>query len=261
MIVALAEAGQPVSAWGQTTVVNPTTIEFVTPDLHYQNVVGQALDIVLMDDDWSTELARLPSAFTVTAVSTPRLDSVSPPSSIAGQRLVLLGRRYDAGSSTYRVELRSGAQVVASMTPDQVIGSEVDIYALPDGSAYVGEPLDVVLLDGTTEIGVLPAAFMYRGPPTITGISPASGPTGTEITVTGTGLGTDLQLSLRHPGDPDGVVGLSATSATDTEMMCVPTFYYGDGEPPFVGETLDAALVFNFSTTLATLPAAFTWTA
>jgi hypothetical protein len=154
------------------TIVSTTTITAVTP----AGTAGARTVQVTNPDGQS---ASLSSAFTY--VAAPTISSVSPASgpTAGGTVITITGTGFVSGA-TVRVNgvaatgvtFLSATQVRAT-TPAGTAGARAVQVTNPDGQSVS-----------------LANAFTYVAPPTVTSVSPSSGPTagGTAITVTGTGF-------------------------------------------------------------------------
>lgn len=133
------------------------------------------------------------ATFTTSACPAPTVTSISPTSgtTVGGTTITINGTNF-----TGATVVNFGASVAASFT----INSVTSITATsPAGSGTVD--ITVTTLDGTSSIGVADH-YTYVPPPTITGISPSSGPItgGTVITITGTNLTGATDVTLNGSG-------------------------------------------------------------
>ncbi|KAK9957826.1 hypothetical protein ABG768_012036 [Culter alburnus] len=133
--------------------------------------------------------------------------SVYPTSgSIAGGTpLLITGNGFVAGNTT--VKLANSPCRILDVTPDTV-----RCMTPPHAEGQVQVNIKVF------DVVYPPQLFNYsRGQtPNITSVSPITGPVGTEITVSGTGFGTDVALVSLEIGG----VACSVTSVTDTQLLC-----------------------------------------
>ena len=121
------------------------------------------------------------------------MTSISPTSgtTVGGTTITINGTNFTGATA-----VNFGASAAASFT----INSVTSITATsPAGSGTVD--ITVTTLDGTSSIGVADQ-YTYVPPPTITGISPSSGPItgGTVITITGTNLTGATDVTLNGSG-------------------------------------------------------------
>jgi hypothetical protein len=133
------------------------------------------------------------ATFTTSACPAPTVTSISPTSgtTVGGTTITINGTNFTGATA-----VNFGASAAASFT----INSVTSITATsPAGSGTVD--ITVTTLDGTSSIGVADQ-YTYVPPPTITGISPSSGPItgGTVITITGTNLTGATDVTLNGSG-------------------------------------------------------------
>ncbi|XP_051729222.1 fibrocystin-L-like [Ctenopharyngodon idella] len=133
--------------------------------------------------------------------------SVYPTSgSIAGGTpLLITGNGFVVGNTT--VKLSNSPCRILYVTPDTV-----RCMTPPHAEGQVQVNIKVF------DVVYPPQRFNYsRGQtPNITSVSPITGPVGTEITISGTGFGTDIALVSLEIGG----VACNVTSVTDTQLLC-----------------------------------------
>nr|WP_269330170.1 IPT/TIG domain-containing protein [Kineosporia babensis] len=153
------------------TVNSDTQITAVTP-AHAAGAVG----VTISTADGGTSAATAASTFTYIAV--PTVTSITPGSGpeAGGTSVVIIGTALSTASS-----VRFGG-VAASFT----VNSDTQITAVsPPGSGLVDVVVTTVGGNSATSAA---DRFRYVGAPTVTGLSPSSGPVagGTSVTITGT---------------------------------------------------------------------------
>ena len=187
------------------TAVNSTTIT-ATTGAH----AAGAVDVVVSNTDGQS--ATLTQGFTYTAVSNPAptVTAISPNSgSTSGGTLVsITGTGFLAGAT-----VSLGGTTAMGVT----VVSSTSITATT--TAHGAGAVDVVVTNSDSQSGTLPQGFTYTAvsnpAPTVTAISPNSGPVsgGTAVTITGTGFAAGQTVILG--GTPaTGVTVVSSTSIT-----------------------------------------------
>jgi len=173
------------------TVVNATTITATTP----AHTIG-AVNVVVTNPD--TQSSTLVNGFTYTAASAPTVTAVSPSTGTTGggTPVTIIGTGFVSGAT-----VKFGANSATSV----VVTNSTTITAVtPAGSAGT---VAVTVTNPDTQNGTLPSAYTYASTaqPTITAVSPNTGPItgGTPITITGTNF---------LPGAAVEVGGTAATS-------------------------------------------------
>ena len=180
---------------------------------------------------------------TSTSAPAPTVTSIAPNSGTTdgGTGVTITGTGFQAGATVSLgttaatgVTVVSGTSITAT-TPPGVAGA-----------------VDVVVTNSDTQSGKLTQGFTYTAAsnpaPTVTAISPASGPTsgGTPVTITGTGFLTGSMVKLGGTA-ATGVTVVSSTSITATTAA----------HPSGVVDVV----VTNSDTQSGTLPQSFTYTA
>jgi hypothetical protein len=196
--------GTPATA---VTVVNSTTITATTP----AHAAGAANVIVANSDMQSGTLTQ---GFTYTAISNPAptVTGISPASGTAagGTAVTITGTGFQAGAA-----VSLGGTPATGVT---VMSSTTITATTP---AHATGTVSVIVTNSDSQSGTLTQGFTYTAvsnpPPTVTGISPASGTVagGTAVSITGTGFLAGATVSLG--GTPaTGVTVVSSTTITAT---------------------------------------------
>jgi hypothetical protein len=189
------------------TVVNSTSITATTP----AHVVGPVNVIVTNSD---TQSGTLTQGFTYTAISNPppTLTGISPASGTAagGTAVTITGAGFIAGAT-----VSLGGTPATGVT---VVNGTSITATTP---AHAAGTVNVIVTNSDTQSGTLTQGFTYTAvsnpPPTLTGISPASGTAagGTAVTMTGTGFIAGATVSLGGtPATDVTVVGSTTITAT-----------------------------------------------
>jgi hypothetical protein len=172
---------------------------------------------------------------------TPIVSSFSPAAGpfTGGTQVTILGSNFEAGAI---VRFGSVAGTMVSVSPNRIV---VKAPAQPIGT------VSLTVLNPSGKGLQLPSAFRYQTTaPTITSVSPVSGPAagGTEVTVVGTGFesgvsvsvsgvaGTVLSvaptsLKVRLPAHAPGAVGLTVTNVDSQSAVKANAFTYVDSGP------------------------------
>lgn len=198
------------------------------------------------DDD---ELARYGSSAVITVscipAASPTIDTISPSSGpmAGGPSATITGTNFSATAANNIVKFGSNAATVTAATSTQLT---VTVPAGATGAVNVS-----VEVDGLTAISN--NAYTYL-PPTLSGISPASGPTagGTAVTITGTNFSTTpannivkfgsatatvnnataTQLTVTTAASTAGTANVSVTVGSETATLSNAYTYVG---PPVTG--------------------------
>jgi hypothetical protein len=178
--------------------VNATTITAVTP----AHTAGTA-NVTVRNPD--TQQGTLAAGFTYFAP--PTVSSVSPSSgpTAGGTPITITGTGFRAGA-TVTLGGNSATSVV-------VVNATTITATTPTGAGTVS----VQVTNTDTQSGSLASAFTYLPPPTVSSVSPNSGPTagGTSITITGTNFRAGATVTVG--GNPaTSVVVVNATRITAT---------------------------------------------
>ncbi|MGH9790273.1 MAG: beta strand repeat-containing protein, partial [Candidatus Acidiferrales bacterium] len=180
--------------------VSATEITAITP-AHAPGVVG----VLVRNPDNQTDTAA--NAFTYAAP--PSISSIAPTSGPAagGTPVTITGANFRVGAT-----VRFGAIASGSVT----INSSNQIQAVSPPSAPGTVSVSVINTDGQS--GTLNSAFTYTGlAPTISSISPVSGPLagGTTVVIAGTNFATGATVSF------GGVPASSVTVTSSTQIQTV----------------------------------------
>ena len=179
--------GATVSIGGNVTsspaVLSSTQIRVLTP----AHLAGNA-DVVVQNPNG--EASTLNNGF-VYNVPSPTVASVSPNSgpTAGGTRVTITGTNFLAGAL-----ILFGSAPATSV----VVNSATQIQATTP--AHAAGLAQVMVEDPGNVSANLASGFTYTsstsGPPTISGVSPSSGPAGTQVTITGTNLTTATTVSF-----------------------------------------------------------------
>ncbi len=202
-------SGPPVTFGGvaatNVTVVNSTTITATTP----ADLAGGAVAVIETNPDGQS--ATLSSGYTYMAP--PSVTSVTPNSALntGGSSVVITGTAFQATPT-----VSFGAVAATSVTWVSATSLSVVVPAHTVG------PVGVTVTNPDTQTFTLANGFTYVYPaPTITGVSPTSGPTagGTAVTVSGTGFYTGVvPVTFAYTGaDQTYTVPSGVTSVTVKE--------------------------------------------
>ena len=189
-----------VSATG-ISVVNATTITATTP----AHAAG-AVNVTVTNPD--TQSATLTNGFTYLAPA-PVVTTVAPTSGSTGggTAITISGTNFLAGAS-----VTVGGTAATTVT---VVNSSTITATTP---AHAGGAVGVTVTNPDTQSATLASSFTFVvPPPTVTGVSPASGSTtgGTAVTITGTGFAAGATVTIG--GNPaTGVTVVNSTSITAT---------------------------------------------
>jgi len=190
--------------------VSNVPIPVAAPGGFFDMEVVNALAPSLVNLSIKVALPKLPKSSANLTLDEPRLTGVSTDSSACGIPIELTGQNLDA-------------------SPQGILfGSEfaTDVVVAPDGkSATCTIPLgtgtvDIVYVAADGQQAALQDAFTYLPFPTLTGISPTSGPGvgGIELSVFGLGF---LQVQGLYDVVVGGVEAQSVTVLSETEIRCI----------------------------------------
>jgi hypothetical protein len=181
------------------TVVSATSITATTA----AHAAG-AVNVVVTNAD--NQSGTLSSGFTYNTA--PTVTGISPTSGPTGggTAVTITGTGFLSGAT---VTLGGTAATAISVV------SSTSITATT--AAHAGGVVDVVVTNIDSQFGTLASGFTYNPPPTVTAISPASGPIGggTAVTVTGTGFRSGATVTIGGVS-ATGVSVVSSTSITAT---------------------------------------------
>lgn len=212
------------------TVASASQIQAVSP----AHIAGSVQVIVQQNGQSST-----PVNFTYNAV-TPTVSSISPNSgpTAGGTQVTITGSNFLAGALVLFGTASASSATVVSSTQIQAVAP-----------ANAAGPVNVTVENPGNVSSSNSGAYTYvsssSGPPTITSVSPTSGPAGTQITVTGTNFETGVTVSV-------GGTSASSTFVSSTELQAsIPSMATGTY----------SVTVTDPDPTSATLNSAFTVTA
>lgn len=176
-----------------------------------------------------------------TYIPAPRITSITPNTGFTsgGQLITIVGADFMAGAT-----VRFGANTAPAVN----VTSSTSITVTTPTSLVTG-PVDVTVINPDTQQSVSAGGFTYAYPaPTITAVTPASGPAvgGTSIVITGTGF--QVSPAVRIGGTP-------ATNVTRTSLTQVTAV-----TPPGMHGVVDVTLT-NSDAQSATLAGGFRYQA
>jgi hypothetical protein len=224
------------AAAGTVVSSSASTVTVVTPP----HAAG-AVAIVLTNAD--IQSSTLVAGFTFTApavVPPPSLTGVTPASgpTAGGTTVALAGADFDVGAS-----VAFGGQVATVL-------SRTTTTLTVTAPAHAAGPVNLVVTNGDSQSATLAAAFTYVAPPSLTSVTPSSGPSagGTSVTLAGSGF---------VPGPGGSVVTFGGAAATVTSgtssTLVATTSAHAAGSQPVI--------VTNPDGQSATLAAGFTFVA
>ena len=175
-----------------TGVANSGTASVVVPNAP----TATARVMVEAADNYFFDISN--ANFTITPSPAPTITSFTPTSGPVGTLVTLTGTGWSGATAVRFNGTAAASFTVASATSITATvaagtSSGVITVSTPAGTAGSATPFTVLI------------------PPTVTALSPASGPVGTGVTVTGTGLSGATGLTLNGVS-VTGFVGISATS-------------------------------------------------
>ncbi len=193
--------GNPCTSFSQ---ISSTSLTCVTP-AHAAGIVG--ITVTNIDDQQVT----LNNAYTYQ--SGPTLSSVSPDfgSSTGTTAITLTGTQFTVGASVLVGTLPCGSVTVVSGTNITCIAP-----AQAEGS------YDITVTNPDNQSTTLSSAFDYFDPPTITSVSPTSGPFGGGDSVTLTGTSFRAGALVSFSGSICSITALTSTSITCTTGASAP---------------------------------------
>ncbi|HEX2065296.1 MAG TPA: IPT/TIG domain-containing protein, partial [Candidatus Thermoplasmatota archaeon] len=197
--VQLFPASNPTDAVTLTnTQASPTVIRGITPP---RSGAG-TLQVRVVNPDGSSAVAG--TSFTYTSAAPPSLDSFTPASgpSNGGTTLIIRGSGFSTAIKP-SVRIDTGAQGSYATVQSVNATTIVAITAAGDGDGVV----TVTNPDGTEDASEQPYTFLPEAAPTLTDITPRTGPAngGTKVTVSGTNLAPGA--TVQFGGEPALSVG------------------------------------------------------
>gem|GEM_PF-1714603 len=210
------------------TYISSTQLQAVTP-AHASGTVSVAISQKL------SQSATLAGGFTYS--SSLGVSGISPTSgpTTGGTVVTITGAGFQAGASVAFGSVNSSTATVASST-------EIDALSPPENSGTVS--ITVTNADGQSAL--LPSAFTFTSGPSISSVTPNSGPVtgGTVVTILGSGFQSGTSVAF------GGVSAASVKFVSSTELQAVT--------PSSPAGTV-AVAVANSSTQTAALAAGFTF--
>ena len=196
-----------------------------------------ALNVTLTGSSTQFIRQNVASAPTATPSTAPTVTSISPAQGLAagGTAITITGTRFVTGAT---VTLGGSAATGVTVVSATQITATTSTHAPGTVYATVTNP------DGQSGTG---GSFAYLGtPPTVTSISPTSGPAagGTAVTITGTGFLAGATVTL------GGNVARSVVVVSDTSITAVTAAH--------AGGVVDVT-VRNIDTQVATCPGCYTY--
>ncbi len=181
------------------TVVSTTTITCVTP-------AGGAGSVNVVVTNADGNFGTLPNGYAYTTVG---VGSVAPSSGppAGGTFVTISGWGFAAGAT-----VTFGGSAATSVT---VVSSTTITALTPSGT--VGTSVTVTVTNTDTSTGSLANGYTYNNPPSLTSVSPASGPEtgGTTITLTGTSFLSGATVNV------GGAAATSVTFVSSTTLTAV----------------------------------------
>ena len=169
-----------------------------------------------------TSVANSGDDFTYNPV--PTVSAVSPntgPTS-GGTAITITGTGFVTGA-TVKIGQGSGAGPTAIAATNVKVASPTEITAVTGGGAKAGTWSLFVVTSGGTGIGYLD--FTYNPVPTVSAVSPNTGPTsgGTAITISGTGFvtGATVKIGQGSGAGPTAIAATNVKVASPTEITAV----------------------------------------
>lgn len=215
------------------TYISSTELQVVTP-AHSSGTVS-----VVVNQNPHSQSAILTSAFTYAAASSTAMgvSGITPtqgPTS-GGTVVTVNGKGFQAGASVAFGGASSTAVTVASST-------QIDAMSPPGSSGTVG----ITVTDPSSQSASLPSAFTYTSGPSVSSISPNSGPVtgGTTVTILGSGFQSGATVAF------GGVAATSVNYVSSTEIQAVT---------PSTAAGTVAVAVANLNSQRGSLASAFTF--
>lgn len=218
------------SAATGVSVVNSTTITCTTP-VHAPGMV----DVTVINPDLGT--GTLPAGYDYLPSPAPVVTGVTPPSgpSAGGTAVTISGSNFQSGAA-----VAFGSNPASNVA---VVDAATITATTPAGPLG---PADVTVTNPDTQTGTLTGAFTFMAP-TVSAVSPVSGPSGggTAVTLTGTNFAAGAAATIV------GVPATGVSVASDTQISAMT----GAGSPGAVGDVV----VTNSDGQSGTLPNAFVY--
>ncbi|HZT70141.1 MAG TPA: IPT/TIG domain-containing protein [Terriglobia bacterium] len=210
------------------TYISSTQLQVVTP-AHASGVVSVAVN------QKQNQSATLAGGFTYS--NTLNISGISPTSGPAtgGTVVTITGTGFQTGASVAFGGVSSAAVTVASST-------EINAVSPPENTGTVS----ITVTNADSQSASLPSAFTFTSGPSISSVTPNSGPVtgGTTVTILGSGFQSGTSVAF------GGISAASVKFVSSTELQALT--------PSSPAGTV-AVAVANSSTQTAALAAAFTF--
>ncbi len=178
---------------------------------------------------------------TIVSVGSPTVTSVSPASGPMGTSVTVLGTNFTGGSTVAFVGTPTTAATKTFVNSGQLT------VTVP-GGLTIGNTYDIVVNNGSPSPTSVNDRFVVTNGPTVTSVSPASGPIGQSVTLIGTNFtGTTCPTGVTFGGTP----ATSCTVWSNTSITAVA---------PTGAGTVDILVNNGSATSPATLQDKFTYT-
>ena len=186
-------------------VVSSTELQAATP-AHASGTVS-----VAVTENPHNQSATLAGGFTYTSTTASTSLSVSSASPATGPAtggtvVTVNGKGFQSGAAVAFGSTQSTAVTVASST-------QLSAMAPPGSSGTVA----ITVTDPDAQTATLPSAFTYSSGPSVSSVSPSSGPVtgGTTVTILGTGFQSGASVTF------GGTASTSVTLVSSTEIQAV----------------------------------------
>lgn len=186
-VTAVTFGGIPAASF---SIINATTIKAVVGS-------GATGKIAVTDPVFTADIDGF------TYAPAPNITSFTPLQGIAGDQVTLTGTNFIGVSN-----VKFGGIDATSFT----VPSSTTIKAIVSGGGASGD-ISIITTGGKTSI----PGFTFIPPPVITGFSPASGPVGTMVTITGTNFSVTPANNIVY----FGAVRATVTAATATSLTVI----------------------------------------
>ncbi len=164
-----------------------------------------AVNVVVTNPDGQAATAA--GGFTYSAANAPAITAVGPCGNTLGNTTVTIdGANFASGALIFF----SGKRAVSTS-----FNSATQLAAVTPAGVYGQADVSVTNPDGQTATLAFGCSFTTAPPPSITSITPNSGPGGTQITITGSGFAFNTTKYLDGTTNPSGSAN-STTNATVT---------------------------------------------
>jgi len=213
------------------TYVSSTELQAIAPS-HASGTVS-----VAVAESPHNQSATLAGGFTYSSSTSVSVSAVSPSQgpTTGGTVVTVTGTGFQTGATVVFGGIQSTAVTITSPT-------QIDAMSPSESSGSVA--LNVTDTDGQS--GSMPSAFTYTSAPTLSSVSPNTGPAtgGTTVTILGSGFQSGTNVAF------GGISAASVTFVSSTEIQAV--------SPSSAAGTVSIAIA-NSSSQTATLAAAFTY--